>query len=100
MLSKEPPPARCRRWLYEDIKDARFMRFLLEVRHPNPDIKFTYFEIVFIQDLVGILYIHNNLRCKSLSLSTHRNEICCAFHLLLQLFSICCLCVWVSQDAC
>ncbi|XP_037638382.1 WD repeat- and FYVE domain-containing protein 4 isoform X1 [Sebastes umbrosus] len=30
MLSKEPPPARCRRWLYEDIKDARFMRFLLE----------------------------------------------------------------------
>ncbi|XP_078129346.1 WD repeat- and FYVE domain-containing protein 4 isoform X3 [Sander vitreus] len=30
MLSKELPPARCRRWLYEDIKDARFMRFLLE----------------------------------------------------------------------
>lgn len=34
-LSKELPPARCRRWAYEDIKDARFMRFLLEVRHPN-----------------------------------------------------------------
>ncbi|XP_030011898.1 WD repeat- and FYVE domain-containing protein 4 [Sphaeramia orbicularis] len=30
MLNKEPPPARCRRWLYEDIKDIRFMRFLLE----------------------------------------------------------------------
>ncbi|XP_030297212.1 WD repeat- and FYVE domain-containing protein 4 isoform X1 [Sparus aurata] len=30
MLSKEPPSARCRRWLYEDIKEARFMRFLLE----------------------------------------------------------------------
>ncbi|XP_056292336.1 WD repeat- and FYVE domain-containing protein 4 isoform X5 [Pseudoliparis swirei] len=30
MLSKELPPARCRRWLYEDIKDARFIRFLLE----------------------------------------------------------------------
>uniref|UniRef100_A0A8C4GFJ4 WDFY family member 4 n=1 Tax=Dicentrarchus labrax TaxID=13489 RepID=A0A8C4GFJ4_DICLA len=24
------PSARCRRWLYEDIKEARFMRFLLE----------------------------------------------------------------------
>ncbi|XP_047459291.1 WD repeat- and FYVE domain-containing protein 4 isoform X2 [Mugil cephalus] len=30
MLSKELPPARCRRSLYEDIKEARFMRFLLE----------------------------------------------------------------------
>ncbi|XP_062422362.1 WD repeat- and FYVE domain-containing protein 4 isoform X3 [Pungitius pungitius] len=30
MLSTELPPARCRRWLYEDIKDARFIRFLLE----------------------------------------------------------------------
>ncbi|KAA8583834.1 hypothetical protein FQN60_015042 [Etheostoma spectabile] len=30
MLSKDLPPARCRRWLYEDIKDARFMSFLLE----------------------------------------------------------------------
>ncbi|XP_070696577.1 WD repeat- and FYVE domain-containing protein 4 [Pempheris klunzingeri] len=30
MLSKDPPSARCRRWLYEDIKEARFMRFLLE----------------------------------------------------------------------
>uniref|UniRef100_A0A4W6C760 WDFY family member 4 n=1 Tax=Lates calcarifer TaxID=8187 RepID=A0A4W6C760_LATCA len=29
MLSKEPT-ASCRCWLYEDIKDARFMRFLLE----------------------------------------------------------------------
>lgn len=31
MLSEELPAARCRRWLYEDIKEARFMRFLLEV---------------------------------------------------------------------
>ncbi|XP_071336839.1 WD repeat- and FYVE domain-containing protein 4 isoform X2 [Trachinotus anak] len=30
MLSKELPPARCRRWHFEDIKEARFMRFLLE----------------------------------------------------------------------
>ncbi|XP_029926583.1 WD repeat- and FYVE domain-containing protein 4 [Myripristis murdjan] len=30
MLSKEPPSASCRRWLYEDIKEARFIRFLLE----------------------------------------------------------------------
>ncbi|XP_042357670.1 WD repeat- and FYVE domain-containing protein 4 isoform X2 [Plectropomus leopardus] len=30
MLSKELPPARCRCWPYEDIKDARFIRFLLE----------------------------------------------------------------------
>ncbi|XP_008289614.1 WD repeat- and FYVE domain-containing protein 4 isoform X2 [Stegastes partitus] len=30
MLSKEPPSASCRCWLYEDIKEARFMRFLLE----------------------------------------------------------------------
>ncbi|XP_047198145.1 WD repeat- and FYVE domain-containing protein 4 isoform X2 [Hippoglossus stenolepis] len=30
MLSKELPSASCRRWLYEDIKEARFMRFLLE----------------------------------------------------------------------
>lgn len=42
MLSKELPSARCRRWHYEDIKEARFMRFLLEVKHanannPNPD---------------------------------------------------------------
>lgn len=41
MLSKELPSARCRRWLYEDIKEARFMRFLLEVKHananPNPE---------------------------------------------------------------
>ncbi|KAM9364693.1 WD repeat- and FYVE domain-containing protein 4 isoform 2-T2 [Pholidichthys leucotaenia] len=29
-LSAELPPASCRRWLYEDIKEARFMRFLLE----------------------------------------------------------------------
>ncbi|XP_010735894.3 WD repeat- and FYVE domain-containing protein 4 isoform X3 [Larimichthys crocea] len=29
-LSKELPKARCRRWPYEDIKEARFMRFLLE----------------------------------------------------------------------
>lgn len=35
MLSKQLPSANCRRWLYEDIKEARFMRFLLEVRHPN-----------------------------------------------------------------
>ena len=35
MLSEELPSASCRRWLYEDIKEARFMRFLLEVRHPN-----------------------------------------------------------------
>ncbi|XP_061601856.1 WD repeat- and FYVE domain-containing protein 4 isoform X2 [Cololabis saira] len=30
MLSKELPTANCRRWLYGDIKEARFMRFLLE----------------------------------------------------------------------
>ncbi|XP_034537065.1 WD repeat- and FYVE domain-containing protein 4 isoform X2 [Notolabrus celidotus] len=30
MLNKEQPPARCRHWPYEDIKEARFMRFLLE----------------------------------------------------------------------
>ncbi|XP_017268395.1 WD repeat- and FYVE domain-containing protein 4 isoform X2 [Kryptolebias marmoratus] len=30
MLNKELPSATCRRWLYEDIKEARFMRFLLE----------------------------------------------------------------------
>ncbi|XP_069395233.1 WD repeat- and FYVE domain-containing protein 4 isoform X2 [Paralichthys olivaceus] len=30
MLSKELPSASCRRWLYEDIKEAHFMRFLLE----------------------------------------------------------------------
>ncbi|XP_061545443.1 WD repeat- and FYVE domain-containing protein 4 isoform X3 [Phycodurus eques] len=29
MLSKESTPS-CRHWLYEDIKEARFMRFLLE----------------------------------------------------------------------
>lgn len=30
MLSKDLPVSSCRRWLYEDIKDARFMRYLLE----------------------------------------------------------------------
>ncbi|XP_040905708.1 WD repeat- and FYVE domain-containing protein 4 isoform X2 [Toxotes jaculatrix] len=30
MLSKELPSASCRCWLYEEIKEARFMRFLLE----------------------------------------------------------------------
>ncbi|XP_028278514.1 WD repeat- and FYVE domain-containing protein 4 isoform X2 [Parambassis ranga] len=30
MLSKEQLSASCRCWLYEDIKEARFMRFLLE----------------------------------------------------------------------
>ncbi|XP_020565278.1 WD repeat- and FYVE domain-containing protein 4 isoform X3 [Oryzias latipes] len=30
MLNKELPPASCRCWPYEDIKEARFMRFLLE----------------------------------------------------------------------
>ncbi|XP_072247156.1 WD repeat- and FYVE domain-containing protein 4 isoform X1 [Leuresthes tenuis] len=30
MLSKELPAASCRRCLYEDIREARFMRFLLE----------------------------------------------------------------------
>uniref|UniRef100_UPI0037E89D37 WD repeat- and FYVE domain-containing protein 4 isoform X2 n=1 Tax=Semicossyphus pulcher TaxID=241346 RepID=UPI0037E89D37 len=30
MLSKEQTSARCRHWFYEDIKEARFMRFLLE----------------------------------------------------------------------
>uniref|UniRef100_A0AAQ5X7X2 WDFY family member 4 n=1 Tax=Amphiprion ocellaris TaxID=80972 RepID=A0AAQ5X7X2_AMPOC len=30
MLSKELPSASCRCWLYEDIRKARFMRFLLE----------------------------------------------------------------------
>ncbi|XP_015799744.3 WD repeat- and FYVE domain-containing protein 4 isoform X2 [Nothobranchius furzeri] len=30
MLNKELPSATCRSWLYEDIKEARFMRFLLE----------------------------------------------------------------------
>lgn len=34
MLNKDLPAASCRCWLYEDIKEARFMRFLLEVRHP------------------------------------------------------------------
>lgn len=33
VLSEDLPAASCRRWLYEDIKEARFMRFLLEVRH-------------------------------------------------------------------
>lgn len=31
MLTKEPTSRKCRRWLYEDIKEAFFMRFLLEV---------------------------------------------------------------------
>ncbi|CAL9687927.1 unnamed protein product [Knipowitschia caucasica] len=30
MLSKDLPVSSCRRWLYQDIKDARFMRYLLE----------------------------------------------------------------------
>ncbi|CAJ1067579.1 WD repeat- and FYVE domain-containing protein 4 isoform X1 [Xyrichtys novacula] len=30
ILKKEQPSARCRHWPYEDIKEARFMRFLLE----------------------------------------------------------------------
>ncbi|XP_068183056.1 WD repeat- and FYVE domain-containing protein 4 isoform X2 [Antennarius striatus] len=30
MMSTDLPPARCKRWLYEDIKEARFIRFLLE----------------------------------------------------------------------
>ncbi|XP_030603864.1 WD repeat- and FYVE domain-containing protein 4 isoform X2 [Archocentrus centrarchus] len=30
VLSEDLPAASCRRWLYEDIKEARFMRFLLE----------------------------------------------------------------------
>ncbi|XP_054886091.1 WD repeat- and FYVE domain-containing protein 4 [Poeciliopsis prolifica] len=30
VLNKELSSATCRRWLYEDIKEARFMRFLLE----------------------------------------------------------------------
>ncbi|KAM3862933.1 LOW QUALITY PROTEIN: WD repeat- and FYVE domain-containing protein 4 [Diretmus argenteus] len=30
MLSKELPSASCRRWLYEEVKEARFMRFLLQ----------------------------------------------------------------------
>ncbi|KAF3708270.1 WD repeat- and FYVE domain-containing protein 4 [Channa argus] len=30
MLTKDLPSTSCRRWLYEDIKEARFMRFLLE----------------------------------------------------------------------
>lgn len=34
MLNKDLPAASCKCWLYEDIKEARFMRFLLEVRHP------------------------------------------------------------------
>lgn len=34
MLKKEQSSVnpRCRRWSYEDIKEAHFMRFLLEVR--------------------------------------------------------------------
>lgn len=31
MLTKEPVSGKCRRWLYEDIREAFFMRFLLEV---------------------------------------------------------------------
>ncbi|XP_072293692.1 WD repeat- and FYVE domain-containing protein 4 [Eucyclogobius newberryi] len=30
MLSKDPPVFSCRRWLHQEIKDARFMRYLLE----------------------------------------------------------------------
>ncbi|CAF94523.1 unnamed protein product, partial [Tetraodon nigroviridis] len=30
MLTKEPISGKCRRWLYDDIKEAFFMRFLLE----------------------------------------------------------------------
>lgn len=30
MLSKDLPVPRCRRWLYDDVKEARFMRYLLE----------------------------------------------------------------------
>lgn len=37
MLSKENQTASCRYWLYEDIKEARFMRFLLQVRHTHAD---------------------------------------------------------------
>lgn len=31
MLTKEPVSGKCRRWLYDDIREAFFMRFLLEV---------------------------------------------------------------------
>lgn len=31
MLTKKPVSGKCRRWLYDDIKEAFFMRFLLEV---------------------------------------------------------------------
>lgn len=34
MLAKEPS-GKCRRWLYDDIKEAHFMRFLLEVIIPS-----------------------------------------------------------------
>lgn len=45
MLSKELPSARCRHWLYEDIKEAHFMHFLLEVKNANanPNLDFLNF---------------------------------------------------------
>lgn len=38
----------CKRWLYDDIKEANFMRFLLEVRFTEPIVisvvKYIYFK--------------------------------------------------------
>ena len=46
MLSRESPSVSCRRWAYVDVKEARFMRYLLEVwqhdiLHTVPDIQFS-----------------------------------------------------------
>lgn len=46
MLTKEQLSGRCRRWLYEDIKEARFMRFLLEVIEQIPTTIHIYKQVI------------------------------------------------------
>lgn len=78
MLSKELPSARCRRWLYEDIKEARFMRFLLEVKHANananPDL-LSVDTCILCLHRVWLEDVH--MRCSSLCL---RRKICFVLH--------------------
>ena len=46
LMTKEPILGKCRRWLYDDIKEAFFMRFLLEVIIQMPTTVRIYDQVI------------------------------------------------------
>lgn len=61
MMNKEKNSVspNCKRWSYDDIKEANFMRFLLEVRFTEPIAHISLFEFIYFTAQTPYLYATN-----------------------------------------